>query len=162
MDPCQVNKTDWNESVEPNDLNKWPTEQNKSEQTYFWTFTDWTKVNWTKNFVQLTFVQYSPVVWIDCGLAQISRAFGQGAKSPTPRGRCAPRACKNLLQPSHLWLGFIVVWINCGLDPLWFGSWIVTVYWVCLTPNSNNLTNVKLNNLSIEQWNCSMASCSKD
>ena len=56
------------------------------------------------------------MVWIHCGLAQISRAFGQGAKSPTPRGRCAPRACKNLLQPSPLWLGFIVAWIGVKVE----------------------------------------------
>ena len=129
-DPCQVNKTDWNESVEPNDMNKWPTEQNKSEQSYFWTFTDWTKVNWTNNFVQLTFVQ-SPlwlgfiVVWINYGLAQILRAFGQGAKSPTracPGFALLARVKKIITSLTHM------AWIDCGLDSLWFGSimaWLV-------------------------------------
>ena len=76
------------------------------------------------------------VVWISCGLDPLW--FGSimawlKSHEPTARGPCrhtahvraspSSRAYKELLHPSPLWLGFIVVWINCGLDPLWFGSW---------------------------------------
>ena len=65
------------------------------------------------------------ILHIHYGLAQISRAFSQGAMLPTLRDRCDPRACKNLLQHSLLWLGFIVLGIHCGLDQLWLGSIVV-------------------------------------
>ena len=63
---------------------------------------------------------------IHCGLDQLWLGLNlmshrPGGQVSNERGRCAPRTCKNLLQPSPLWLEFIVVWINCGLDPLWFG-----------------------------------------
>ena len=61
------------------------------------------------------------VVWSNYGLAQISRAFGQGAKSPT-RAVAALLARVKIYYNPHpygldsLWFGSIVAWINCGLD----------------------------------------------
>ena len=61
------------------------------------------------------------VVWINYGLAQISRAFGQGAKSPT-RAVAALLARVKIYYNPHpygldsLWFGSIVTWIHCGLD----------------------------------------------
>ena len=58
---------------------------------------------------------------INYGLAQISRAFGQGAKSPT-RAVAALLARVKIYYNPHpygldsLWFGSIVAWINCGLD----------------------------------------------
>ena len=56
---------------------------------------------------------------IHCGLDSLW--FGSimdwlKSREPSARG---PSRQRDLLQPSPLWLGFIVVWINCGLDPLW-------------------------------------------
>ena len=50
------------------------------------------------------------VVWINYGLAQISRAFGQGAKSPT-RAVAALLARVKIYYNPHTY----------GLDSLWFG-----------------------------------------
>ena len=57
---------------------------------------------------------------IHCGLDQLwlgsnLTSLRPGGQVANARGRCAPRACKNLLHPTPLWLGFIVVWINYGL-----------------------------------------------
>ena len=58
---------------------------------------------------------------INYGLAQISRAFGQGAKSPT-RAVAALLARVKIYYNPHpygldsLWFGSIVAWIHCGLD----------------------------------------------
>ena len=51
------------------------------------------------------------MVWIDCGLAQISRAYGQRAKSPT-RAVAALLARVKIYYNPHPY----------GLDSLWFGS----------------------------------------
>ena len=61
------------------------------------------------------------VAWINCGLAQISRAYGQRAKSPT-RAVAALLARVKIYYNPHpygldsLWFGSIVAWIHCGLD----------------------------------------------
>ena len=54
---------------------------------------------------------------INYGLAQISRAYGQSAKSQTRAVAVllALARVKNCYNPHPLWLGFIVVWIHCGL-----------------------------------------------
>ena len=86
------------------------------------------------------------VVWTNCGLDPLwfgSIVVWLKSHEPTARGprrrrarvRASPssRAYKKLLHPSHLWLGFIVVWTNCGLDQLWFRSivvWIVSHFWL--------------------------------
>ena len=61
------------------------------------------------------------VVWIHCGLAQISRAYGQRAKSPM-RAVAALLARVKIYYNPHpldsLWFGSIVAWIHCGLDQL--------------------------------------------
>ena len=54
---------------------------------------------------------------IHCGLDQLwlgsnLTSLRPGGQVANARGRCAPRACKNLLHPTPLWLGFIVAWIN--------------------------------------------------
>ena len=61
---------------------------------------------------------------INYGLAQISRAYGQSAKSQTRAVAVllALARVKNCYNPHPLWLGFVVAWINCGLDSLWLGS----------------------------------------
>ena len=61
------------------------------------------------------------VAWINCGLAQISRAYGQRAKSPM-RAVAALLARVKIYYNPHpygldsLWFGSIVAWIHCGLD----------------------------------------------
>ena len=57
----------------------------------------------------------SIAAWIHCGLAQISRAYGQRAKSPTRAVTAILTRVKIYYNP-HPWLGFIVAWIHCGLD----------------------------------------------
>ena len=42
--------------------------------------------------------------------------FGSNLMSARVRASPSSRACKKLLRPSPLWLGFIVVWTNCGFD----------------------------------------------
>ena len=57
---------------------------------------------------------------INYGLAQISRAYGQGAESPT-RAVAALLARVKIYYNPHpngldsLWFGSIVAWIHCGL-----------------------------------------------
>ena len=83
---------------------------------------------------------------MEAGLAQISRAYGQRAKSQTrarPAFALLARVKKifTSLTPmawihcglDQLWFGSIVIWINCGLDQLWFRSivvWIVSHSWL--------------------------------
>ena len=76
----------------------------------------------------------SIVAWINCGLDQLwlgsnltsLRPEGQVANA---RGRCAPRAFKELLHPTPLWLGFIVAWVHCGLVPLNLFNYIHVKYY---------------------------------
>ena len=104
-----------------------------------------------------------------------------GDQVANARGRCAPRAFKKVLQPSPLWLGFIVVWINCGLDQLWLGSilawinygldcvkfWLVChrYIWICST---RHMFNMKLGESNFGQWEfvklaiCAVWFCSID
>ena len=58
---------------------------------------------------------------INYGLAQISRAYGQRAKSPTRAVTAILTRVKIYYNPhpyglDSLWFGSIVAWINCGLD----------------------------------------------
>ena len=63
------------------------------------------------------------MVWINYGLAQISRAYGQRAKSPTRAVAALLMRVKIYYNPhpyglDSLWFGSIVDWIHCGLDQL--------------------------------------------
>ena len=100
---------------------------NKYQLPIIYPVVNWTGTNWT-------ILSPSPLS-VEAGLAQISRAYGQRAKLQTRArpGFALLARVKKLLHPSHLWLGFIVVWTNCGLDQLWFRSivvWIVSHFWL--------------------------------
>ena len=61
------------------------------------------------------------MVWIHCGLAQISRAYGQRAKSPTRAVAVLLARVKIYYNPhpyglDSLWFGSLVARIHCGLD----------------------------------------------
>ena len=71
---------------------------------------------------------------LNCGLAQISWAYGQGAKSPTRAVAALLARLKNYYIPhpyglDSLWLGFSVAWVHCGLVPLNLFNYIHVKYY---------------------------------
>ena len=72
----------------------------------------------------------------------------RGPSRHTARVRASPssRACKELVHPTPLWLGFIVVWTNCGLDPLWFGKLISCSTYSLVQQTTGSVT-------SLMNWN---------
>ena len=78
---------------------------NKYQLPIIYPVVNWTGTNWT-------ILSPSPLS-VEAGLAQISRAYGQRAKSQT-------RARKKIITSLTP-----MAWIHCGLDQLWFGSIVV-------------------------------------
>ena len=87
---------------------------NKYQLPIIYPVVNWTGTNWT-------ILSPSPLS-VEAGLAQISRAYGQRAKSQTrarPGFALLARVKKIITSLTPM------AWIHCGLDQLWFGSIVV-------------------------------------
>ena len=66
-------------------------------------------INWSINSLWF----WSSIAW-----HKFHEPLARGPSRQHCAGQCATRTCKNLLQPSPLWLAFIVVCIYCALDSI--------------------------------------------